>query len=140
MKREAQFTTKFKKWLHAQTQYPDVGAYEIKVTPNKRIPFNAVREHQIDALMAVRYGKFVYKIPDAGWQNPFDLIMMAQQPAYVVLAFTEPRKKSVTYIIDIECFLNIKEEMEELGIKSVSQDHLNKYVEKHPHLCQCHSI
>jgi len=140
MKREAQYTTKFKKWLNVHSDTPTVGAYEIKVTPNKRIPFNAVKEHQIEALLAVRYGKFIYKIPDAGWQNPFDLLIMSQQPAYVVLAFMEPRKKAITYIIDIEVFLAIKQEMLEMGIKSVNQDHLNKYVEKHPFLCQCHSI
>lgn len=140
MKREAQFTTRFKKWLHVHALIPSSGAYELKVTTTKRIPFTAVTEHQVDALMAVKTGKFIYKIPDAGWQNPFDVIMMSGQPAWVVLGFQEPRKKTQTYIIDIELFLQLKSEMEEMGIKSTSQDQLNNYCKIYPKLCQCHSI
>lgn len=140
MKREAQFTTRFKKWLHMHSLIPSTGAFEIKVTPNKRIPFDAVKPHQIEALLAVKNGKFIYKIPDAGWQNPFDVLLMAGQPAWVVLAFTEPRKKTAVYIVDVELFLELQSEMNEVGIKSLSQELLNKNVEKFPELCQCHSI
>lgn len=140
MKREAEFTTKFKKWVKLHTLVPACGAYEIKVTPNKRIPFDAVKEHQIDALLAVKNGCFIYKIPDAGWQNPFDVFLMANQPAYVVLAFTEPRKKVRTYIVDIELFLEMQKESEEFGVKSVTQEFLDNYCSKDPTRCQFYSI
>lgn len=140
MKREAQFTTKFKKWLHVHSLIPSTGAYEVKITPNKRIAFDAVKKHQVESLLAVKLGKFIYKIPDAGWQNPFDVIMLAGQPAWVVLAFAVPQKKTATYIIDVELFIEMREEMEEVGVKSCSQELLDKYTEKYPELCHFHMI
>lgn len=140
MKREAKFTTIFKKWLHSHSFVPSAGAYEIKVTINKRVPFDAVKPHQIEALLAVKHGKFILKIPDAGWQNPFDVFLMAGQSAYVVVAFLEPRKKVQTYIIDIDMFIEMKNNCEEFGVKSMSQDLLMNHSVESPERCQYHSI
>jgi hypothetical protein len=111
MKNEALFTTRFKKWLHAEVVKKGVefaAAYEIKVTDTNSMPFSMVKDHQIEALLAVKNGTFMYKIPDAGWQNPFDMFVMQRQPAYVVVAFTDLKPMHV-WVIDIETFVQIRD-------------------------------
>jgi penicillin-binding protein-related factor A (putative recombinase) len=126
MRNEAGFTTRFKKWLAFKTSkdgVPFAAAYEIKVTDSKSIPFSAVKDHQIDALLAVKHGTFMYKIPDAGWQNPFDMFVMQKQPAYVVVAFTETKPTNV-WLIDIDTFLLMRDSEES---KSLNEKMLERY-------------
>lgn len=109
IKREAQFTTKFRKWLRGKVAAAAV-AYEIKITNGNSIPFSAVQEHQIGALKQVKHNFFSYKIPDAGWQNPFDLLILSGAESYVVLAYEHVDKPKYSfYIIDIDEFLRIQE-------------------------------
>lgn len=85
MKREAAFNTVFNQWLknvHKQT-----GVYELKVAKGNSIPFDAVVEHQIQSLEASNHGLLVWKIPDCGYQNPFDCFSMYKVPAWVVIKF-----------------------------------------------------
>lgn len=89
MKREALFTSKFKRWLMKNGVS---GAYEIKHTRGKdSFRLNELREHQLDALLAAEslHG-FAYKIPDDGIAyKPFDLFFMKRANAYVVICFPE---------------------------------------------------
>lgn len=143
IKREAQFTTKFKKWLRIQTEVQDkdyCAAMEIKVTEGKSIPFNAVSKHQVDALDAVRDGIFMYKIPDAGWQNPFDMLVMSGQKAYVIFAFLTPRKKARVWFIDIRVFVTMRENSKEVGVKSANEKLLQKYHEEYGDWCQMFEV
>jgi len=137
MKREAQFTTRFRKWLQSREDSPHAAAYEIKVTTDSSIPFSAVKEHQIGALEQVKHGMFSQKIPDAGWQNPFDLYVLCKQEAYVVVAFLTPRKPSQVWIIDIDFFLHMQE-LEER--KSMTVDMLQKWEDNEPDYISGHLL
>jgi len=143
IKREAQFTTKFKKWLHVQTEVRDksyAAAMEIKVTEKKSIPFSAVSQHQVDALTAVRDGIFMYKIPDAGWQNPFDMLTMSGQKAYVILAFLTPRKKARVWFVDIRVFVTMVSNSKEVGVKSANEKLLEEYHLQYGDWCQMFEV
>lgn len=87
MKREANFQITFNHWL--KNVYKRTGAFELKQTKTDSIPFSSVEVHQIQALQAVRHSTFVFKIPDAGYQNPYDCYCMTEQPAYVVIKYPE---------------------------------------------------
>lgn len=97
MKREANFQTTFNHWL--KNVYKKTAAFELKQCETS-LPYSAVVEHQRQALLQVRHGTLVYKIPDVGFQNPFDCVCMSGMPAYVVIKF----KKGVC-IIPIDTFL-----------------------------------
>lgn len=91
-KREAEFTTQFVKWYKYAMKGAS-GAFEMKITTGKSIAFNAVQPHQLNALTVASEGIFAWKIPDCGFQNPFDVIVLNQQPAYVVIHFVRPKNK-----------------------------------------------
>lgn len=123
IKREADFTVKFRHWLKA---YPMMsGAFEVKQTTKESIPFAHIKEHQTNALLAVSRGQFLYKIPDDSMgYKPFDLVYFNRAFGYVVLKF--PGR---FHIISIDIFLKEKEESprksltnkraEEISIKTV---------------------
>jgi hypothetical protein len=85
MKREAKFQTMFSHWL--KNVYKKTACFELKQTQTDSLPFSDVKPHQIDALEQVERGTFVFKIPDAGYQNPFDCFCMTIQPAYIVIRY-----------------------------------------------------
>lgn len=98
MKREANFQTTFNHWL--KEVYRRTAAFELKQTSTNSLPFSAVVPHQRQALLQVRHSCLVYKIPDVGFQNPFDTLGMCGQPAYVAIRYP----KGVA-IIPIDIFL-----------------------------------
>lgn len=59
--------------------YPNDVALEIKIKGGKIYP------HQIIALKQVRDGKFSYKIPDSGFRNPFDCVVLKKADAFLVI-------------------------------------------------------
>jgi penicillin-binding protein-related factor A (putative recombinase) len=77
------------------------GAFELKQTNDKAIPYSALADHQEQALLNVKNNHLVFKIPDAGYQNPFDCFCLKQTPAFVVLFFGLKR----FYLIDIDNFV-----------------------------------
>jgi len=133
MKKEAVFTTRLRKWMRANaSSLPSAAAYEIKVTEDKSIPFDAVSEHQLEALTAVRDGVFTYKIPDAGWQNPFDLFLLREQYAYVVLVFLKKREKASVWFVDVGVFKELQANSEH---KSLNESALMRALEEYgPHV------
>jgi penicillin-binding protein-related factor A (putative recombinase) len=103
---EAEFTTKFRDWLYFQKKFQPAG-FEIKATTKKSIPLSAVKQHQIDALLAVKKGRFYYKIPDDAYaQKPFDVFTLKGN-AYIVLAFIVSRQPTYFYVIDIEEYITM---------------------------------
>ena len=98
MKREAKANTLFNHWL--KNVHKKSGAFELKQTTGDSIPFDAVAPHQIAALEAVVHGVLVYKIPDVGYQNPFDCMCFAGLPAYVVFKFPKSFE-----LVSIDTFL-----------------------------------
>lgn len=132
-KREAAFTTRFKKWLHQTIGPMTAAAYEIKVTTSKSIPFDALKPHQLAALENVNKGRFIYKIPDAGWQNPFDVFHMSHMDAFVVLGFITKGKSQVSvWMITIDGFMEAMDYGEEMGFKSLNETTLLSLQEKMP--------
>ncbi len=101
-KREADCQTYFNKWV--KNVYKKTAVFELKQTQGDSIPFSDVVPHQIAALEQVRNGTFVFKIPDAGFQNPFDSFCMTKMPAYVVFFYPK-----AFYLISINTFLLEKE-------------------------------
>ncbi len=97
-KREANCQTYFNKWV--KNVYKKTAVFELKQTQGDSIPFSDVVPHQIAALEQVRNGTFVYKIPDAGFQNPFDSFCLARVPAYVVFFYPHS-----FHLISINTFL-----------------------------------
>lgn len=99
-KREANFTLRFRHWLKAN---PSISAaYELKQTTTDSIPFSAVKEHQIEALQAVKspHG-LLYKAPDdSRGVKPFDLFYLRNTAACVVVKY--PREFS---IIDVDMWV-----------------------------------
>ena len=84
-KHESKNQVIFNHWL--KNVFKQTGVFELKQTQTDSIPFSAVVPHQIEALLAVREGRFVWKIPDAGFQNPFDCFSMVNEQAYVVIFY-----------------------------------------------------
>lgn len=84
MKHEAKAQTKFNHWL--KEVYKQTAAFELKYTETS-LPFSNLAPHQRDALIACHHQTLVYKIPDAGFQNPFDCVSLSRIPAYVVVRF-----------------------------------------------------
>ena len=103
-KREAEWTTtKFRKWIKKN---PLISApIEIKLTTKDSIPFSAVAEHQLDALLACKSDKgFLWKIPDFGFTNPFDCLYYRNSPAFIVIKYPKGH-----FVIDVETFVLEKE-------------------------------
>ncbi len=65
------------------------GVFELKQTKTDTLPFNSVKEHQLRALLQVKHGTFVFKIPDLGYQNPFDSFCLNNLSAYVVIQYPD---------------------------------------------------
>lgn len=87
MKKEAEFTTRVRSWLRDNV---GSGAFEIKHTRGEnRFLMSELREHQLDALKAVRSRVgLAYKIPDDSVSfKPFDVFILREEAAWVVIAF-----------------------------------------------------
>jgi len=103
---EKDFQTKFNKWVKYSIK--NTAVFELKITHGKSIPFAAVQEHQEHALKLAKHKKIIFKIPDAGWQNPFDSFQIAGSESYVVVMFDNRRATKDFYMIDIDVWLNEK--------------------------------
>jgi hypothetical protein len=51
-----------------------------------KVKGGCLKPHQIKALKRVENGKFMYKIPDMGRRNPFDIIYLGDADAIVCVA------------------------------------------------------
>lgn len=100
MKREAQFTLQFRHWLKANPM--PASAFELKQTTTSSLPFSAVKEHQIAALMSSKSSSgMLYKIPDDSVGiKPFDLVYLRETFAWVVIKYP-----TAFHIIDVETFV-----------------------------------
>ena len=102
---EKDFQTDFNKWC--KHIYQKTAVFELKISRGASLPYRDVKEHQENALYTAKHGSVVYKIPDTGYQNPFDSFMMVEVPAYIVIMF---RAKQAEFIlIDIDRWLYMKQ-------------------------------
>ena len=96
---EAKFQTLFNKW--AQHNMKKTFVFELKFTEKDNLPYNAVKEHQIDHLSIFNKTGYAYKIPDLGNRNPFDGYFTYRVPAYIVIMFYQKGKNEFV-MIDID--------------------------------------
>lgn len=99
IKREANFQTTFNHWV--KNVYKNTAAFELKQTQTNSLPFSSVAPHQIQALLNIKNGVFVYKIVDCGYQNPMDSFCMVNEHAYLVVKYPK-----FWVLIDINDFVN----------------------------------
>jgi len=98
---EKDFQSEHNKWL--KYNFKGSGAFELKITKGPSIAFKMLKEHQLHSLWAVKHGSLVFKIPDLGFQNPYDSFKMSGLPAFVVVLFYKgPGKKREFVMIDVD--------------------------------------
>ena len=93
--------------------------YELKICKGTSLPFDSVKQHQVEGLLEARTGLY-HKITDfpifAGSKarfnrpKPFDCIVFNQTVGYVVVWFYKPRQKKIFYKIPIKQYLKLKKE------------------------------
>lgn len=86
-KHEAKFGMLFRHWIFANPMFP--AAFELKQTNGDSIPFSAVPEHQLDALIAAENNKgILYKAPDdSRGVKPFDYFYLNNADGFVVIRY-----------------------------------------------------
>ena len=89
------------------------GLVGLKITHTDSLPFDAVKDHQIAELNQCKWGTLVFKIPDVGYQNPFDCFSLNNVPAYVVIKYPD-----FFCLIDIETFVLEKERSKRRSLTS----------------------
>lgn len=94
---EKDYQRKFSRWL--QHNYTGNAVFELKVGDTS-VAFSQLAEHQEHALIQAAHNKIVFKIPDMGFQCPFDCFHLDHVGAYVVLFFKSVKHKA--YIIGID--------------------------------------
>lgn len=83
---ERQHTAKVLKW--ARDNIPHSCAVEVKLARGRSISFSVLVEHQEHALTQVTGNGICFKIPDVGYQNPFDGFTLKNEMAYVAIIFS----------------------------------------------------
>ena len=96
--KERIFQNIFRKWLIANSK--ETAAYELKVCKTS-LPFAAVAEHQLQGLWHTKHKHVVFKIPDCGFQNMYDMISLCGISAYIVIRYASGN----FYLIDIDIFI-----------------------------------
>ena len=124
--KEKDFQSKFNRWLELCWNADVSARFELKfidLSKKKRLNFKSdIKEHQIRSLSAHRH---IFKIPDCGYQNPYDCYHISGR-GYLVVQFWKPREKNF-YIIDIR---EIKRLIKS-GVKSINEDDCHKIGIKH---------
>jgi len=101
VKREAKLTARLRKHLQESKMHTGSCAIEVKVSPTNSIRFDAVKEHQIQALKNAT-GTFVWKIADdSRGIKPFDMFILQNAGAYVAVSWLKPRTTTVVYLIPV---------------------------------------
>ncbi len=105
IRREAEFSSKFKKWAYYMWPDNQPAYFELKVSRSNSLPFNEVSEKQIDNL-GVR--KFTHKFSDFDrLGTPFDMVCFTGK-GYVVIQYYKPGNKEF-FIIPVTTFLKERE-------------------------------
>ena len=104
IKREAKAQVIWGRYVRELKLY---GAFELKQTTKQYINFNEVKDHQIEGLLAVQSGGFVWKLSDLDIrEKPFDMISTQAMYGYVVIYYSQYK----TFVmITIFNFVNEKE-------------------------------
>lgn len=100
------------------------GVFELKIVKGRSMPFNAVQDHQIKALIDASGTGLYHKISDASYEKkPFDCFYLVSTPAYVVPVWYVPRKRKTAYYISIEWFLWAREKSDRKSLTEEMAKH-----------------
>ena len=104
-------------------------AYELKMTSGTSIPFEMVKPHQVKALLDSQGKGLYHRITDQPWiqdrphsftkPKPYDCFCIVGADAFVVLWFYKPRKPKKFIKIQINDFLDLKNNC---GRKSITEE------------------
>lgn len=99
--------------MKAEMPFDRSCAIEIKQTTTTRLPFSAVKDHQLEALNAARsYIGILYKAPDdSRGVKPFDLFFLRNAGALIVIKY--PGQFS---LIDYDVFMKEKNQSKEKSL------------------------
>lgn len=99
-KSEAEFGKLFRAFIKKET--PPSAAFELKVAGGESMSFNAVKDHQINALLAAKAGGgILYKAPDdSRGVKPFDYFYLSRACAFVVIRYPKGFE-----MIDVDTFV-----------------------------------
>jgi len=124
-KREANFGLTFRHWLKANPLIS--GAFELKQTTSNALAFNAVKEHQLDALLAAESKTgILYKAPDDSQGiKPFDYFYLRNALSFIVIKYPK-----FFVLIEPERFLKEKEKKERKSLTSQRAKEIATYVVK----------
>lgn len=116
-KREANFQTNtLNSWL--RNVYKKNCVFETKYSVNDRISFKVLAEHQRDWLLTAKHGIALYKIPDAGFTNPFDGFLLTETDAFVIVKF---KVSPDFFLIDIDDWIYLSTQHRTLGVDLARQ-------------------
>jgi len=117
--------------------------HELKFTRTGRLSFDAVKEHQISALLEASETFLYHKITDQTWgtnpkhrftfKKPFDSFCVVGVKAYVVMWFYIPRTKKKFIKMTIKKFLELQRT---LPRKSLTEKIAKEYGEVIPIECK----
>lgn len=114
------------------------GVFELKLAKGNSIPYNALKEHQRQALLQAKHKGIFHKISDSlpvfggnkhmrfTKKKPFDAFFI-RCPAYVAICFYHPREKKEICLIDIDKFLEAEKSDTR---KSLTEDKARKIAYK----------
>src|SRR3990167_2011484 len=105
--KESDFQSRFGQWL--QHRFKGSGIFELKLCKGTSLPYEAVKDHQIAALLAANNNErgLYFKMPDCGWTNPCDCYILRQTPAFVVVMFYKRGQKEF-FMIPVRNFVTSK--------------------------------
>lgn len=111
------------------------GCFELKLSKTRSIRFDAVRPHQLEALLNASSDRGLFhKINDApifaGMKTrftsakPFDCFFLKNTPSYIVVCFYIPRKQKKCYYIEPEIWKDLEKSHPK---KSIREEELSTY-------------
>jgi len=106
---ESDLQSRFTKYMkhHAQEHFSASVFYELKITKTGSLPFSRIEDHQIQALLDVKFDALCHKISDMSIGfKPFDGFIAINANAFIGICFYVPRKPLVVYLIDIMAMKN----------------------------------
>ena len=121
IKNEAIKTTQFLKWC--RVYMPNSFVFEAKYSKDGVVAYDAVKEHQEHALLTTKHDHFLFKIPDSGFQNPYDGLSLKELPAFIVLFFNND-----FFMIDIDNWMTMKQNSNR---RSITKEECERLFKKH---------
>lgn len=105
--KEKDLTTLWTHWLRVYGN--ETAVYELKICKEKSLPFSRLEEHQLQALYMAKHAQVIFKLPDCGFQNPFDLAHWKFVKAYVGVFWCTARGQKDLVLINIDDWIAEKE-------------------------------